>query len=255
MAKQVKSKQRVADHGEVFTAEREVEAMCDLVRQETERIDSRFLEPACGDGNFLSVILKRKLAVVTKKYKRSAYDWERNSLLALGSVYGVDIMLDNVLACQDRLFEIWNQEYKKICKKECNDATREAARFILRLNIVCGNALTLLCCDATGNELNVPIIFSEWSFPFNDARMQRKDYTFAELLAMDEPKQKKKKPDYSYIQDTLFDVGLNESEEPDDEGQFLQQYIAHYRRIQEDDTRWREAYLHLNLSKEEPFDG
>lgn len=110
MARQVKSKQRVADHGEVFTAEREVEAMCDLVKQETERIDSRFLEPACGDGNFLSVILKRKLTVVTKKYRRSAYDWERNSLLALGSMYGVDIMLDNVLACQERLFEIWNKE-------------------------------------------------------------------------------------------------------------------------------------------------
>ena len=108
MEKQVKSKQRVADHGEVFTAEREVEAMCDLVKQETERIDSRFLEPACGDGNFLSVILKRKLDIVTKKYRRSAYDWERNSLLALGSLYGVDIMLDNVLACQDRLFEIWD---------------------------------------------------------------------------------------------------------------------------------------------------
>ena len=130
MARQVKSKQRVADHGEVFTAEREVEAMCDLVKQETERIDSRFLEPACGDGNFLSVILQRKLKIVTKKYKRSAYDWERNSLLALGSVYGVDIMLDNVLACQDRLFEIWSKEYKKVCKKECNDETREAARFM-----------------------------------------------------------------------------------------------------------------------------
>ena len=183
MARQVKSKQRVADHGEVFTAEREVEAMCDLVKQETERIDSRFLEPACGDGNFLSVILKRKLAIVKKKYKRSAYDWERNSLLALGSLYGVDIMLDNVVACQERLFEIWNKEYKAVCKKECNDETREAAKFILKLNIVCGNALTLLCVDGDGCELNVPIIFSEWTFPFNDARMQRKDYTFAELLA------------------------------------------------------------------------
>ncbi len=77
--------------------------MCDLVKQETERIDSRFLEPACGDGNFLSVVLKRKLAVVKKKYRRSAYDWERNSLLALGSLYGVDILLDNVIACQKRL--------------------------------------------------------------------------------------------------------------------------------------------------------
>lgn len=248
MARQVKSKQRVADHGEVFTAEREVEAMCDLVKQETERIDSRFLEPACGDGNFLSVILKRKLAIVKKKYKRSAYDWERNSLLALGSLYGVDIMLDNVVACQERLFEIWNKEYKAVCKKECNDETREAAKFILKLNIVCGNALTLLCVDGDGCELNVPIIFSEWTFPFNDARMQRKDYTFAELLAAEEPKEKKKKKAEEQL--SLMDMGLEAPEEPSDEGVFLQQYISHYRRIYEDDTRWREAYLRLPVKEE-----
>ena len=63
MAKQIKSKQRVADHGEVFTDEKEVGAMCDLVIEETQRIDSRFLEPACGDGNFLIEILKRKLNI------------------------------------------------------------------------------------------------------------------------------------------------------------------------------------------------
>ncbi len=246
MAKQVKSKQRVADHGEVFTADREVQAMCDLVKQETERIDSRFLEPACGDGNFLSVILKRKLAVVTKKYKRSPYDWERNSLLALGSMYGVDILLDNVIACQERLFDIWDTEYKSVCKKECNDETRESARFVLRLNIVCGNALNLLCVDADGCELNVPIIFSEWTFPFNDARMQRKDYTFAELLmAADTNKQ---------IEET-GQMHLFANEDGEVEPTFLQQYIAHYRRISEDDTRWREAYLHLHPQKEEIDNG
>ena len=131
MKKQVKSKSRVTDYGEVFTAEREVKAMCDLVKQETERIDSRFLEPACGDGNFLAEILKRKLAVVKSKYRRSPYDWERNSLLALGSVYGVELLIDNVRICQERLFGIWDKEYKSVCKKECNDDTREAARFIL----------------------------------------------------------------------------------------------------------------------------
>ena len=248
MADQVKSKQRVADHGEVFTAKREVEAMCDLVKQETERIDSRFLEPACGDGNFLSVILQRKLTIVTKKYRRSAYDWERNSLLTIGSMYGVDIMLDNVLACQERLFKIWNQEYKKVCKKECNDETREAARFILSLNIVCGNALSLLCCDDKGEQLDIPIVFSEWTFPFNDARMQRKDYTLTGLLAAEDSAEKlKQKPDEEFVQGTFFD---GEPEQPDDEGQFLQQYIAHYRHIQEDHNRWREAYLHLHLTEE-----
>lgn len=123
MTKQVKSKQRVADHGEVFTAEREVEAMCDLVKQETERIDSRFLEPACGDGNFLSVILKRKLTVVTKKYRRSAYDWERNSLLALGSIYGVDIMLDNVLAAKSAYLRFGIKSIRKFARK--NAATQQ----------------------------------------------------------------------------------------------------------------------------------
>lgn len=253
MTKQVKSKQRVAELGEVFTAEREVETMCDLVKHETERIDSRFLEPACGDGNFLSVILQRKLSVVTKVYKRSAYDWERYSLLALGSLYGVDIMFDNVVACQERLFMIWDKEYRKACKKECNDATREAAQFILRLNIVCGNALTLLCCDAEGKELEAPIVFSEWTFPFNDARMQRKDYTFAELLAAeDSTVKKKKKEGESFVQGTLFDMELANV---GDEGRFMQQYIAHYRCIQEDDTRWRTAYLHLQQTKEEANNG
>lgn len=225
MERQVKSKQRVADHGEVFTADREVQAMCDLVKQETERIDSRFLEPACGDGNFLAVILKRKLAIVKKKYRRSAYDWERNSLLALGSMYGVDIMLDNAIACRQRLYEIWEKEYKAVCKKECNDDTREAARFILKRNIVCGNALSLRRVDPYGADTEEPIVFSEWTFPFNDARMQRKDYTFAELLASEE--KPKKKQD---AQQSLFDL-----DEPDEEGVFLKQYISHYRRIQDAD--------------------
>ena len=89
---QVKSRQRVTDHGEVFTAQREVNAMLDLVKQETERIDSRFLEPACGTGNFLVEILKRKLAVVEQRYAKSQIEYERYAILALSSIYGVDIL-------------------------------------------------------------------------------------------------------------------------------------------------------------------
>ena len=100
MENQVKSKQRVADHGEVFTAEREVNAMLDLVKNETERIDSRFLEPACGDGNFLAEILRRKLAVVKRKYTKSPADYAKNAILAVSSMYGVDILRDNVEAFQ-----------------------------------------------------------------------------------------------------------------------------------------------------------
>lgn len=224
MANQVKSRQRVADHGEVFTAEREVEAMCDLVKQETERIDSRFLEPACGDGNFLSAILKRKLSVVKKKYSRSTYDWERNSLLALSSLYGVDILLDNALACQERLFEIWNKEYKAVCKKECNDDTRAAARFILKRNIICGNALDYRCVDSDGQNTGEPIVFSEWSFPRNDAFIYRKDYIFDELVNGKKPKRKKEQE-----QQSLFDQ--SPVEEPDDEGKLVEEYKCHYRRL------------------------
>ena len=225
MTKQVKSKQRVADHGEVFTAAREVKAMCDLVKDETKKIDSRFLEPACGDGNFLSEILSRKLVIVKSKYKRSPYDYERNSLLALSSIYGVDILLDNAIACRERLFAIWDKEYKKVCKKECNEDTREAAKFILSRNIVCGNALSLRCVDAKGKDTNEPIVFSEWTFPFNDSKMQRKDYTFDELLNGKTESLKKKK---EKEQLTLFD-----EQQSDEEGKFLKQYIFHYRRVQD----------------------
>src|SRR3990170_2808315 len=102
----VKSKQRVADHGEVLTGKREVNAMLDLVKQETERIDSRFLEPACGTGNFLAEILERKLRVVEKRYRRSTVEYERYTLLAVSSIYGIDLLQDNVAECRRRLLEI-----------------------------------------------------------------------------------------------------------------------------------------------------
>ena len=213
MTKQIKSKSRVADHGEVFTNEREVNAMCDLVIEETERIDSRFLEPACGDGNFLIEILKRKLEIVKNKYKKSIYDYERFSLLALGSIYGVELLMDNTVRCRERLFDYWNSEYKKISKKEYDNNTVDSAKFILEKNIVCGNALTLLKVNDEGKDLNDPIVFSEWTFPFNDARMQRKDYTFDEILN----KKKDKK------QQTIFN--------DDGVGKFLKQYIFHYKQI------------------------
>ena len=121
---QVKSRKRVADHGEVFTSEREVNAMLDLVKQETERIDSRFLEPACGTGNFLAEILNRKLKVVKKRYSNNKLDYEKYAVLAITSIYGVDILEDNVLECRNRMFSIFNDEYTKICKEDANDECR-----------------------------------------------------------------------------------------------------------------------------------
>ena len=107
--KQVKSKKRVADHGEVFTNEREVNAMLDLVKQETERIESTFLEPACGDGNFLVEVLRRKLNIVTDRYKKSQFEWERYSVIAISSIYGVDF-LEDMLCINQQLWKDHNQK-------------------------------------------------------------------------------------------------------------------------------------------------
>ena len=175
--KQVKSKKRVNDHGEVFTAEREVNAMLDLVKQETERIDSRFLEPACGDGNFLVEILRRKLVVVESRYAKSQLEWERYAVIAVSSIYGVDILKDNVSECQERLFTVFDNQYSSLFKDECKAECRQSVRFILNRNILWGDALSL----KTPDEKPQPIVFSEWS-AVNGNMIKRRDYTLANLL-------------------------------------------------------------------------
>lgn len=223
MASQIKSKQRVADHGEVFTSEREVKAMCDLVKDETERIDSRFLEPACGDGNFLAEVLSRKMAVVKRRYGKSSFDYEKNAVLAATSIYGVDILLDNVMACRERMFAIWDAEYSSVCKDECNDQTREAVKFIFSRNIVCGNALSLRCVDERGEDTDIPIVFSEWMF-VTGTQLQRKDYTLDGLLRRGERETSNDK------QMMLFS-----DEEASGDSKFLKQYVTDYRRVQDND--------------------
>jgi SAM-dependent methyltransferase len=176
--KQVVSKQRVADHGEVYTHSREVNAMLDLVKQETERIESRFLEPACGTGNFLMEILNRKLAVVASRYAKSQFEYERYAVLAVSSIYGIDILADNVAACQERLFGVFDTAYTALFKNETNDACRASVRFILSRNILHGDALTLQTVSAEGGE---PITFSEWS-AVNGSMLKRRDFKFSHLI-------------------------------------------------------------------------
>lgn len=172
---QITSKQRVRDHGEVFTQEREVNAMLDLVRDETERIESRFLEPACGTGNFLVPILERKLDIVRKKYGSSQADFEKMALAAAGSIYGVELLADNVAICVDRLCNIVNDSYTKLFKNACKDEFRKSIDFVLKRNILQGDALTLKSAD--GRDY---ITFSEWSFA-NGGMVKRRDFRFAEL--------------------------------------------------------------------------
>jgi uncharacterized protein YaaN involved in tellurite resistance len=116
--KHVKSKERVRNHGEVFTQNREVNAMLDLIKNETERIESRFLEPACGDGNFLAPILERKLEAVKRKYKSSQTEFERMALLAVSSIYGVELLQDNVEACIERLYKLADDYYTNLYKEK-----------------------------------------------------------------------------------------------------------------------------------------
>ena len=175
MDKQVKTRQRVADHGEVFTSEREVNAMLDLVKQETERIDSRFLEPACGNGNFLAEVLRRKLKIVDSRYRKSQSEWELYAVIAVSSIYGMDILKDNAQECRDRLLGIFTDWYTETFNQVKSECIR-TVRFLLERNIIHGDALTFKNPDT-----NEPIIFSEWS-AVNGSLIKRIDYRLQFLV-------------------------------------------------------------------------
>ncbi len=176
---QIKSKKRVSEHGEVFTNPREVNAMLDMVKQETQRIESTFLEPACGDGNFLDEIIRRKMKAISSSrkpnYKKDRPEYEKAMLVAVGSIYGIDIMPDNVKECVARLYKTVTDEYERAFKKDISEDVEHCVRFILSRNIVCGNALDMK--DYKGD----PIRFSEWKNPSN-GWINRKEYAFEDLL-------------------------------------------------------------------------
>lgn len=166
----IKSKQRVADHGEVFTPEWVVDAMLDLVKDECERIDSRFLEPACGSGNFLIQILKRKLAVVELKYCKSDFDKKHYALLALMSIYGIELLTDNIKECHINLLEVL-AEYLNV---DINDDIYSAASYVLSQNIVHGDALSMQ------TNTKSSITFAEWGY-IGKGKYQRRDFLFDAL--------------------------------------------------------------------------
>jgi hypothetical protein len=168
--KLVKSRQRVADHGEVFTPAWMVEAMLDLVKDETERIDSRFLEPACGSGNFLVQILRRKLTAVELKYAKSDFERRHYALLALMCIYGIELLADNIAECRANVLEVLAQ-YLNIDE---TDELYQAAFYVLSQNLVHGDALTLRTHDGA------PITFAEWGY-LGKGKFQRRDFHLGTL--------------------------------------------------------------------------
>ena len=178
--KQVKSRERVQQHGEVFTNEREVNAMLDLVKHETERIDSRFLEPACGDGNFLAEILRRKLQVCrnfVEQKKSTQLEYEKNAVLAVSSIYGIELLPDNATTCRERLFRIFSDEYHTLFTDNVKQACLDSIRYLLSKNIIIGNALTYHRVDQPDQW----IVISEWSL-LGGGMMNRRDYEFSYMV-------------------------------------------------------------------------
>lgn len=166
----VKSKQRVSDHGEVFTPGWLVEDMLNLVSDEAARIDSRFLEPACGSGNFLKQVLKRKLATAFSRFSKSEFELNQHALLALMSIYGIELLEDNAEECRQNMLDI----FADTLKVKAADDIYKAAQHVLKINIVLGDALSML--DKTGKS----ITFAEWGY-LGKGKFQRRDFLFEAL--------------------------------------------------------------------------
>ena len=160
-----RSKKRIADHGEVFTPAWMVEAMLDLVKGETERIDSRFLEPACGSGNFLVQILVRKLAAVELKYGKSDLERRHYALFGLMCLYGIELLQDNIEECRENLLEILADHLKLDPAEDLYWATS----YVLSQNLVHGDALTMR------THTDKAITFAEWGY-LGKGKFQRRDF-------------------------------------------------------------------------------
>lgn len=191
------SRQRVIDHGEVFTPERLVNDMLDLVAHECERIDSKFLEPACGNGNFLAEVLRRKLLTVQKENARNRMRWERDAIRAVCSIYGIDLLPDNVEACRFRLLDLVTSFYGEHFDEPFSDEAAQTILFVLSRNIVHGDALTLL------DHRERPIVFSEWS-PINSHLVKRKDFVYQHLLGHAENSNEATAPLFSELGEDVY---------------------------------------------------
>ncbi|KDA06872.1 restriction endonuclease subunit M [Microbacterium sp. CH12i] len=166
----VKSRQRVADHGEVFTPRWLVDDMLDLVKGESERIDSRFLEPACGSGNFVVPVLERKLAAVQAKHGRSEFEKRHYALFGLMCIYGIELLEDNAVECRENLAGT----FTRYLSVDGDNEWVKAATAVLAVNIVQGDALAMTMADGE------PITFPEWGY-LGRGKYQRRDFRYDSL--------------------------------------------------------------------------
>ncbi len=174
MAELIKSKSRVRDHGEVFTPDFIVNDMLDLVKDDSENPASTFLEPACGNGNFLIEILRRKMETINRKFKKNQIEFECQSLVAIWSIYGVDLMQDNVKEAKLRLWNLVERYYWKAFKlKDFHADFVKWIRYILDRNIIQWDALSYKSEDWN------PIVFSSWSACW--WKISREDFSFQDL--------------------------------------------------------------------------
>lgn len=185
---QVKSKERVKDHGEVFTNKREVNAMLDLVKDESYKVDSRFLEPACGNGNFLVAILERKLKTVIKEHNANQADFEKHIFMAVASIYAIDIQEDNCQESRERMYNIVEDLYDEVYPDSQDTLFLNSIKFLLELNIILGNGLTGL---RGAESTEGPIVFSE--FTFEGDSVIRKDFSMNEMIAHNQRIEENKK--------------------------------------------------------------
>jgi len=172
---EIKSMDRVASYGEVYTNDSEVKNMVNLVADEAERLESKFLEPACGNGNFLIEVLLRRFNLLKSRYRKNQLDFDIHLFIAVSSIYGIDILEDNIEECQERLLSLCEKNYMKLFNA-MEDDLKNTLKFILSKNILCGDAINLTTKNGE------PILFTEWSF-IGELKVKRREYKFNDLLA------------------------------------------------------------------------
>jgi hypothetical protein len=173
---EIVTRKRVVDHGEVFTNPREIRLMMAQIA-EIKLLETRVFEPACGNGNFLYEILNAKLRNLNRSSKAGERQSQQKFVAAVASIYGIDLLKDNVLESRARLQELCEREYKRTTKTPLPTDLGDVLKHILAKNIIRGNSLTLRNIGRSSK----PIVFSEWIFISRD-HVKRRDYELVNLV-------------------------------------------------------------------------